>query len=211
VAEGSTCGGPGLTEQTCCEGMTCERHLMGTANKQCVKPQPQCKHHGQICGCAGCLTQSCCGGASCLDVSGQGGKKYCVDAAEASFAEGSPSDIGENITGLAQFEQCVAEGHTCSGPGLAEQTCCDGMTCERHLMGTANKQCVKPQPQCKHQGQICGCVGCLTQSCCGGASCLDVSGQGGKKYCVDVAEASFAEGSPSDTGENVTGLVQYLP
>merc|ERR1712238_372990 len=107
-----------------------------------------------------------------------GGKKYCVNTG-ASFAE-------ENSTKLA-------EGQTCDGPGLAQKSCCHGMKCERHLLGTTNKQCVKAEPQCIHRGQICGCAGCLTQQCCGGAHCLDVGGQGGKKYCVNTGAASFAE------------------
>merc|ERR1711957_166400 len=71
------------------------RHLMGTTNKQCVKAEPQCIHRGQICGCAGCLTQQCCGGAHCLDVGGQGGKKYCVNAGAAIFAEENSTELAE--------------------------------------------------------------------------------------------------------------------
>jgi len=99
-------------------------------------------------------------------------------------------------------EHCKAEGQTCDGPGLAHQTCCHGMKCERHFMGTTNKQCVKNvEPQCIHRGQICGCAGCLTQRCCGGEHCLDVGGQGGKKYCVNTRGGSFAEENRTELAE----------
>merc|ERR1711957_1113749 len=105
-------------------------------------------------------------------------------------------------------EQCKAEGQTCDGPGLAQKSCCHGMKCERHLMGTTNKQCVKAEPQCMHRGQSCG-----------GAHCLDVGGQGGKKYCVNTGAASFAEenstklaeGQAVNVLENSTRPAEFLP
>merc|ERR1719491_2805739 len=81
--------------------------------------------------------------------------------------------------------QCVQEGQTCGGPGLPDSTCCDGMQCERHFMGTHNLQCVVKEAQCVSSGQICGCAGCLTRTCCGGKQCSEVFGQGGKLFCVD--------------------------
>merc|ERR1719150_3016781 len=48
--EGKTCAGPGLPDTPCCENMRCEQHFLGTSNKQCVKPAPQCKSRGEICG-----------------------------------------------------------------------------------------------------------------------------------------------------------------
>jgi len=86
AGEMQTCGGPGLPDTPCCGDMTCERYNMGTHNSQCVPaatsttPAPQCKARGDICGCAGCLTMTCCDGLDCLEVSGQGGQLYCVDA-----------------------------------------------------------------------------------------------------------------------------------
>jgi len=193
VAEGQTCGGQGLADKTCCGGKKCEHHLLGTSNKQCVTPQPQCEKQGQICGCTGCLTQQCCGGSTCSEVLGQGGKRYCVDA---RMGEVQALNTERNSTVLVQQQQqaeCVAEGQTCGGPGLSDGTCCDGMKCEHHLLGTSNKQCVRPQPQCKKQGQICGCTGCLTQQCCGGSTCSEVLGQGGKRYCIDASMVGMGE------------------
>jgi len=177
VAEGQTCGGPGLADSTCCDGMRCERHLLGTSNKQCVKPQPQCVAQGQICGCTGCRTQHCCGGSTCSEVLRQGGKRYCIDSRMAGMGEAQALDSERNSTVLVQQEEqqhhheCVAEGQTCGGPGLAESTCCDGMRCERHLLGTSNKQCVKPQPQCVAEGQTCGGPGLTDGTCCDGMRC----------------------------------------
>jgi len=145
VQEGQTCGGSGIEDKTCCDGMQCERHLLGTDNKQCVR---------------------------------------------------------QTTSATTSLPQCAWEGQTCGGPGLLDSACCDGMQCERHLLGTDNKQCVgatttsTPALQCMQRGQICGCAGCLTQTCCGGFQCLDVSGQGGKQYCVDTSMATFVE-SPS--------------
>jgi len=89
---------------------------------------------------------------------------------------------------------CVAEGQTCGGPGLDVQRCCDGMTCERHFMGTDNLQCVKPRgqdDQCKAAGEVCGCAGCRTMPCCGGQTCSEVNGQGGQLYCVDTGRGEL--------------------
>jgi len=91
----------------------------------------------------------------------------------------------EYTTFTKKAEQCVQEGQTCGGPGLPDSTCCDGMQCERHFMGTHNLQCVVKEAQCVSSGQVCGCAGCLTQTCCDGKQCLEVSGQGGKLFCVD--------------------------
>merc|ERR1719436_1735611 len=91
--------------------------------------------------------------------------------------------------------QCAAELQTCGGPGLPDTPCCGDMQCERYFMGTDNKQCVAPPaPQCTEQGEICGCPGCLTETCCGGSQCLEVGGQGGKMYCVNVVETAVQAG-----------------
>jgi len=75
------CGGPGLPDSPCCDGMQCQRHLFGTSNLQCVRIQPQCVQAGQQCGCTGCMTQSCCGSHQCWEGSGTGGKMFCVNHA----------------------------------------------------------------------------------------------------------------------------------
>merc|ERR1719384_2645687 len=43
----------------------------------------------------------------------------------------------------------------------------------------------KKDQQCVPAGQQCGCTGCLTQSCCSNHQCLEVSGHGGKLFCVN--------------------------
>merc|ERR1719356_159551 len=117
---------------------------------------------GEICGCPGCLTQTCCDGFQCSEVGGQGGKLYCINAVEAAV-EGGLVLARSNATESAQ---CLAEGQTCGGPGLPDSPCCGEMRCERHLMGTHNKQCVAPPaPKCMQRDEICGCPDCLTQTC----------------------------------------------
>jgi len=194
--------------------MKCERHLMGTHNLQCVR-ESQCKARGEICGCAGCRTMSCCGGLTCGEVSGQGGQQYCVDLVGAMALEGGAAPAAANASvaslsaeqsptaPLVETSVCVAEGQTCGGPGLQGQRCCNGMKCERHLMGTHNLQCVR-ESQCKARGEICGCAGCRTMSCCGGLTCGEVSGQGGQQYCVDLVGAMALEGGAAPAAANAS-------
>jgi len=109
-----------------------------------------------------------------------------------------------------QQPQCVQEGQTCDGPGLQQRVCCEGMRCERHLLGTDNLQCVRaPQvtstmtttlQQCVQRGEICGCAGCLTQQCCDGRQCLQVAGQGGERYCVNIADTLVTRSVPHVLG-----------
>merc|ERR1719499_3007536 len=146
----------------------------------------------------------CCGGLACGEVSGQGGRQYCVDLVGAMALEGGAAPAANASVALAGAGQspaaesveanaCVAEGQTCGGPGLEDRTCCGGMKCERHLMGTHNLQCVR-ESQCKARGETCGCAGCRTMPCCGGLTCGEVSGQGGQQYCVDLVGAMALEG-----------------
>mmetsp|Transcript_41595 Transcript_41595/g.125956 ORF Transcript_41595/g.125956 Transcript_41595/m.125956 type:complete len:317 (+) Transcript_41595:91-1041(+) len=87
------------------------------------------------------------------------------------------------------IETCVVEGRTCAGPGLPDLHCCSGLLCERHLLGTANSQCVRPAPQCVPRGQQCACAGCRQEACCDGAQCLQTVGGGGKAFCISAGEA----------------------
>mmetsp|Transcript_61102 Transcript_61102/g.160660 ORF Transcript_61102/g.160660 Transcript_61102/m.160660 type:complete len:307 (+) Transcript_61102:94-1014(+) len=115
-----------------------------------------------------CPFGSCCGDLKCENLLGSNGVKKCVR--------------------LHPQPQCVAEGQTCGGPGLGDQPCCGGMQCQRHLMGTHNLQCVKPQPppnQCVAKGESCGCAGCQTLQCCGTNKCTESMGGGGQKFCLD--------------------------
>jgi len=165
-----------LADTPCCAGMSCERHLMGTHNKQCVAaptPAPQCKARGEICGCAGCLTQTCCDGLKCLEAGGQGGKLFCVDAPDAML-EGSVELVRSSAAEATSTEQCVQEFASCGGPGLADQPCCGGMQCVRSFVGTEDKQCVATtttSPQCVKEFGTCGGPGLQDQACCDGMQC----------------------------------------
>merc|ERR1712039_720762 len=84
------------------------------------------------------------------EVSGQGGKLFCVDAPE-SMLEGSVEIAGSSAADVTTMAQCVEEFKSCGGPGLADQPCCSGMQCVRSFVGTDKKQCVATtttSPQC---------------------------------------------------------------
>jgi len=194
AGEMQTCGGPGLPDTPCCGDMTCESHFRGTENLQCVPattPAPVCAGEMQTCGGPGLPDTPCCGDMTCEHSSMSTENLQCVPA----------------MTSPTPLPVCAGERQTCGGPGLPDTPCCGDMTCERSFMGTENLQCVPaitsqaPAQQCKARGAICGCAGCQTMTCCGGLHCLEVSGQGGQRYCVDadgVALALAATAAPAN-------------
>merc|ERR1712039_1142869 len=120
------------------------------------------------------------------EVSGQGGKLFCVDAPE-SMLEGSVEIAGSSAADVTTMAQCVEEFKSCGGPGLADQPCCSGMQCVRSFVGTDKKQCVATtttSPQCVKELGACGGPGLQDQPCCDGMQCERYFDGTDTKQCV---------------------------
>jgi len=97
----------------------------------------------------------------------------------------APSNGGIGGYWSCEPPTCVAQGESCGGPGMMDQTCCGGGECV-NLLGGNGKTCApppSPSPQCVPSGGSCGGPGMMDLTCCDGGQCTQLLGGNGKS-CV---------------------------
>jgi len=178
MQEGQVCGGPGLPESACCDGMQCQRHFLGTSNLQCVRiPQ---------------VTTAAPAVPAALDA-------YEAHPLYNCYAGHGGVEIG-SVAEMQSLETCATicdQDGACNGfvfmhsQGKCWKRAAINLAeCEVGVPGQESGEFItftkKEDQQCVQAGHICGCTGCLTQTCCGNHQCLEVSGQGGRLFCVNL-------------------------